>query len=368
MKIDQYLTDLDRLAVFDGAIGTELNKYPEGETADFVEWLNLEAPEIVGEVHQNYLSAGADIVTTNTFSANSLRINMEDRPGTIVGVNRTGAEIASEAVSNFSGSQLVAGSVGPTGRALVPSGPLTFSQAYRAFTDQIVGLRKGGVDLVVIETMESIREARAAALAARDQDLPFVVSMTYSARGVTNYGTTPPVAAVTFDHLQAGGIGANCTTGPAPYESLARAYHNYTQVPVSIEPNAGQPELRNGEVYYDITASDFLEGIRPALSQVAIAGSCCGSSPSFTELLRSVASNYPGYQPVPPSDGQDSEYVTSKQEAMPPSNDTYALSFPLGKLSGLRDELKDNGIPLLRITEHGREYQKVAPEGPALAA
>lgn len=286
----------ETLRVFDGAIGTEVQKRSSGFDENLTEVLNLKGPELIKDIYLDYLEAGAEFLTTNTFSANEIRLgrsNYEDKGRKI---NDKGASLAREAIEEFAGGptnrRYVTGSIGPTGETLVPLGDHHFSEFYEAFLYQARGLKNGGADWIIIETMESLREAKAAFLAARKVELPVISSLSYGEHGRTSYGVIPSAGAVTLDQLGADVLAMNCGTGPGYYPDLISTYSEFTNKPLLAEANAGDPELKDGKAIYDLTPSEYLEDIEPGLTELAGVGSCCGSDPNFTRSLAEVASDY----------------------------------------------------------------------------
>lgn len=293
-----------RVPVFDGAIGTMLQKHPAFEQARFGEMLNLSHPDLVKEIHQEYCEAGTDFVTTNTFSANRVRlgeVGLEDR---VAEINVRGAGLAREATED---QCLIAGSIGPLGKLLEPLGPISFDQALATFAEQAQALEAGGADLIIIETMDAPREIKAAVIAVRQSTgLPIIASMTYMAQGRTISGTDPQTAANILQNLGVAVVAANCSVGPEDLLQVARAYRAHTDLPVLIEPNAGQPRLEQGRTVYDLGPDAFAEAAAKLLKAgVDIVGSCCGSDPTYTRRLREISTgrkpaerNREGYHPA----------------------------------------------------------------------
>jgi len=174
-----------RVPIFDGAIGTLLQRYPEFKGVHFVEELNLSHPELVREVHRGYFEAGADFATTNTFSANRIRLSEVGLEDLVEEINIRAVELAREATE---GRSYIAGSIGPTGKLMAPLGPLTFAEAEEAFIEQAQALERGGANLIIIETMDQPREIKAAIAAVKNTKLPSVASMTFTSRGRTERG------------------------------------------------------------------------------------------------------------------------------------------------------------------------------------
>ncbi len=286
-----------RILILDGAMGTELQKrgMPSGVCPET--W-GLEHPEIVRAVHAAYARAGSDIVYTNTFGANRLKL-AEFGLADVRGINRRLASLAREAVGK---DVLVAGDIGPTGQFVEPFGPVGFDEAVTIFREQAEGLLDGGVDLFVIETMMDIQEARAALLAVRELGNPFViVTMTFEREGRTLGGTDPLSALVTLQSLGAGAFGCNCSTGPEAMVEILAAIGPQAAVPLVAKPNAGMPRLSGRETVYDMTADSFgAFGKAFAEAGIRMLGGCCGTTPDHIRALkRAVRGRRPKIQQAP---------------------------------------------------------------------
>lgn len=374
---ERYLRDLGRLGVFDGAIGTQLSSENEAADVRMVDELNLKKPVAVREVHRKYLEAGADFLTTNTFSSNPARMSAHAKQDNLaVDLSQAGAKLAREVVDSSSSSKerqiWVAGSMGPSGESMVPLGSLDFDSAYRSFSKQAEALQSGGVDLIIVETMESLREVKAALLAVKDCGLPVVASLAFSESGSTSYGVSPRAGAVTLDYLGSEVLSANCGTGPANYSSIFESYAEVSHKPMLVEPNAGVPRLEDGESVYEVGANEFYEELKPILNNLALVGSCCGSTPAHTSLLAERCSEYAGYSPSPSLQGN---YFCSAREVSPKESNFYELEVDCGRLMSARTELREEGIPLFKLTnipdpDEGLESQlgrlfSVIPDVPA---
>jgi len=281
----------DRCIVLDGATGTELQKrgMPPGVCPEV--WC-LDNPDVIRDIHEGYLKAGADIIYTCTFGANRFKLAQYNRSD-VYGMNRDLARIARRAAGR---KGLVAGDIGSTGRFVEPFGDLAFEEAVAVFTEQIRGLVDGGVDLLVIETMIDIQEARAALLAAREAaDLFTLVTMTFEEGGRTLTGTDPAAALVTLQSLGADAVGCNCSSGPAEMVRLIGAMSPVRAVPLVAKPNAGMPQMRDGETVFSMTPRDFASHARSFLALgVAFLGGCCGTTP---EHIRELKDSLQGLRP-----------------------------------------------------------------------
>ena len=272
--------DWKRPLLFDGAMGTMLQKagLPAGAAP---EKMNLTAPEAVERIHAAYVEAGADILTANTFGASRRKLGEDPTPYIAAGISaaRRAAEM-----------RLVALDVGPLGTLLEPFGDMRFTEAYGQFAEIAAAGERAGADLVLIETMSDLLEAKAALLAVKERtSLPVFVTMTFGEDGRTFLGVDPAAAAVTLSSLGADGIGLNCSMGPRELRPVLGEILRNTCLPVMIQPNAGLPRLVDGETVYDVTPEEFARWGRVFLDDgAAILGGCCGTSPEYIRALRQV--------------------------------------------------------------------------------
>lgn len=277
--------------LLDGAMGTMIHAQGFSFDQSF-DALNLTHPAVIADIQRQYVEAGAQILLTNTFGANRFRLaefGLEDR---VVAINRAAVELARRVVlaAFKEGEVLVAGDVGPLGVHLAPFGRVSLEEARTAFREQIQALVEAGVDLLVIETMVSLEEARQAFLAAREvaPDLPVVVSMTYTRDDRTLLGETPAQVARAFQAWGVDIFGANCSGGPAQLLRILRAMRQ--MVPDAlywIKPNAGWPErLPGGRIFYPATPSYFAEYARLYVQAGArFVGGCCGTTPAHIRAM-----------------------------------------------------------------------------------
>lgn len=276
-----------RTAIFDGGMGSMLISagLAPGERPEA--W-NLEKPEAVAAIHRRYYEAGADVVHTNTFGGNPIKLGGSPLAARAAEVNRAAAEIARRVCP---AGKLVAGDIGPTGRFFAPVGDLTAPEAEACFRAQTEALLAGGVDLVSIETMMSLEEALAAVRAARSLGSVFVIaSLTYrrTARGFfTLMGDAVAAAARALEEAGADAIGSNCTLGSADMAALASELRAATRLPILIQPNAGKPRTTEaGGVVYDQSPEEFAaDGLRIRAAGAEMIGGCCGTTPEFIAAL-----------------------------------------------------------------------------------
>lgn len=271
-----------KIIILDGAMGTSLQKMGL-KAGECPETFNILHPELVKEVHSAYAEAGSEIVLTNTFGANRKKL---------LGTGYTPEEIITAGVKTAkqSGACFVALDIGPIGELLEPMGILSFDEAYDIFAEQITAGKKAGADLIYIETMTDLLEAKAAVLAAKDNcDLPVFCTMSFEENMRTFTGCTISAMALTLEGLGADAIGINCSLGPAEMLPMAKELMKWTDLPVIIKPNAGMPEICNGITSYNVTPSEFSrEILKLAEKGAALIGGCCGTTPDF---IREVSKN-----------------------------------------------------------------------------
>jgi len=286
-KIKNLLTR--KIIILDGATGTELQKMgmPAGVCPEL--W-GLENQNIIKEVHTSYLQSGAQIIYTCTFGANRFKLNQYGSTDNIRQINRQLTRLAKQTAGN---KALVAGDIGPTGLFIKPFGELSFEEAVKAFKEQALGLIEGGCDLIIIETMIDIQEARAALLAAKEiKDIFTIASMTYEKDGHTLNGTDPVSALITLQSLGADAVGCNCSTGPEKMVEFIAAMKPYATVPLVAKPNAGVPRLEDGKTIFDMDAHTFASfGRKLAAAGANMLGGCCGTTPAHIKKLAQITAN-----------------------------------------------------------------------------
>ncbi|MFA6281525.1 MAG: homocysteine S-methyltransferase family protein [Candidatus Omnitrophota bacterium] len=265
-----------RVVMLDGAMGTELHKrgMPQGVVPEI--WA-LENPEILKQIHGEYVKAGSDIIYTSTFGANRIKLR-EHKIKNVKEVNRGLCCLAKEAAGK---NCFVAGDIGPLGEFIKPFGGLDFEEAVDIFKEQVKALIFGGADLFVIETMMDIQEARAALIAVRELCDKFtIVTMTFELSGRTLNGTTPLSALITLQSLGADAVGANCSTGPSDMLKVVSALKPYAKVFLAAKPNAGLPKLVNGHTTFDMSPVQFGGFAQKfVLAGINMFGGCCGTTP-----------------------------------------------------------------------------------------
>ena len=279
----------NKIVILDGAMGTVLQQRglsPGGQP----ELLNLTEPALLRSVYEEYVDAGSQVVYTNTFGANGLKL---ERTGhSVTEVVTAAVQLAKEAVGSRA---LVALDIGPLGELLEPMGSLPFERAYDLFREMTEAGARAGADLAVIETMTDLYEAKAALLAVKEHtDLPAFVTMSFEPRGRTFTGCTVASMARTLEGLGADAIGLNCSLGPDMLAPMLKELCENTRLPVIAKPNAGLPDPVDG--HYDMGPEAFAAALAPCLDLgVTLFGGCCGTSPAY---IRAVAAALEGKTPA----------------------------------------------------------------------
>jgi methionine synthase / methylenetetrahydrofolate reductase (NADH) len=275
-----------RPLVCDGAMGTML--YSKGISLNrCFDELNLTNPQIVKEVHLAYLKAGAEVLETNTFGSTGTRLAKFDLAEKVGEINLAGARLAREAAGD---DLYVAGAVGPLGVHLEPLGPTSLDESREAFREQIGALCEGGVDLILIETMVDLNEARQALLAAREVcSLPVAVQMTIQEDGSTPHGTMPEEFARKLDEWGADVIGINCSVGPAAVLETLERMAAVTSKKLVAQPNAGMPRTVDGRSIY-LCSPEYMAGYARRFIQtgVRLLGGCCGTTPEHIRAIKAA--------------------------------------------------------------------------------
>lgn len=285
--------------IFDGAMGTMFQQLGLLPTGYCPEMLNIDQPKAVTDVHRQYVDAGSTIIETNTFGASPIKLSH-------YGLSDRAREIniaAVKAARAAAGTQAkVAGSMGPTGRFIKPLGDLDFEDAYENYKVQAAALAEGGADYILIETSIDLQEMRAALLAAKEvTDLPVICQLSFSEDGRTVTGTDPQTQAITLDAMGADIIGVNCSLGPQQLIPIVKTIAENTDKPISVQPNAGMPQLVNGKTIFPMTPEDFGTWA-PKLLQAGATyiGGCCGTTPAHIAAIKKALEGVeePAFKPL----------------------------------------------------------------------
>lgn len=291
-----------RIIFLDGATGSNLQKagMPTGVCPEA--WI-LENQDCFINLQKRYLHRGTDILYAPTFSANRIKLEEYGLNEKLEEMNRQLVELSKRAVGEYMVENrnaefipYIAGDVTMTGKLLAPLGPLSFEAAVDVYKEQMRVLVSTGVDLLVIETMMSLQEARAALIAAEELcDLPVMVTMTFDETGHTLYGTEPETAMLVLQGLGADAVGVNCGAGPECSEEIVRRMKVVANIPVIAKPNAGMPRFVDGETVYDQSPEQFAAGMKRLVEAGAgILGGCCGTTPEHIDYLHeALEKTYP---------------------------------------------------------------------------
>lgn len=280
-----------RALLCDGAMGTQLY----GRGIDFDECfdaLNLTQPDVVREIHQSYIEAGADIIETNTYGANRFKLEPFGLADKVRQINHRGMKLAREAREIAGTNTLIAGAVGPLGVLLQPYGPLTEQAAHEAFAEQIGTLLEQGADLLMFETFSDLREMLIAVKAAKQVgDLPIVAQMTFAEDGRTVLGNTPEEVVRKLVELGVAVVGVNCSVGSQRVFRVVQSMRAVNPtIPISAQPNAGWPTERHNRVFYPSSPEYMADYARRMVEElnVQIVGGCCGTTPQHISNMHSA--------------------------------------------------------------------------------
>jgi methionine synthase I (cobalamin-dependent)/5,10-methylenetetrahydrofolate reductase len=290
-----------RVILLDGAMGTEL--YDEGVFINMsYDALSLSKPELVERVHKRYLKAGAEILTTNTFGANRYRLVPFGQEAQLKEINAASVRIARKVAGK---KAWVGGSIGPTGVQFSPIGKLSPGEAYTAFREQASVLAEEGVDLFILETFSSLKEAWQAFRACRSvaKDIPILACMSfhYDLDGEQLPGPTPEEAARAIHTWGADAIGVNCSNGPKVALEVVERMLAVTDLPIAAAPNAGMPQIVDGRSIYMAGPEYMAEYARRFVQKGAtLIGGCCGTTPDMIQEIKSfIRSVDPGHRSEP---------------------------------------------------------------------
>jgi len=276
----------DRVLLFDGAMGTEL--YRRGVFVNrCYDALSVDEPELIRDIHRDYRRAGAEVLETNTFGGNRMRLQSYGEEERVEEINRAAARLAREAAGD---ELFVGGSMGPLGVRLEPYGPTSEAEARDIFGQQAELLTEGGVDLLVLETFGDLNELRQAVKACEDLEPPVLAQMTIQPDGRTSYGVEPEQIAAAMEEAGADGVGLNCSVGPAGMLEAVERMAESTTLPISAIPNAGMPQEVEGRKMY-MASPEYMATYARRLVQsgARMVGGCCGTGPEHVrEMARQL--------------------------------------------------------------------------------
>jgi len=283
-----------RTVIFDGGMGTMLMAAGL-KAGDCPETWNIGKPSVVTDIHRKYYEAGSDVVHTNTFGGNAIKLADKGLSDQMEKINVEAAKLAKEACP---AGKFVAGDIGPTGKLIKPLGDLVLEEAEEGFYRQAQALIKGGVDLISIETMFSLEEALAALRAAkRLGDVLVIAALTFNRTKKGFYtimgeGVQQTISA--FEGAGADVIASNCSLGSRDMIDLTKELRAATRKPILIQPNAGKPVTQKGVTSYQQTPAEFAQdGKEIRNSGADMIGGCCGTNPEFIRALAEALGNWP---------------------------------------------------------------------------
>ncbi len=282
MNILEYLKE--NIIFLDGGMGTILQK--EGLLpGEYPERWNLSHPDTIIKIHTDYFNSGSNVVSTNTFGANSLKFSLSELDEIIKAACKNAKTARENSVSKK--EKFIALDIGPTGRLLKPYGDFDFEDAVSVFAHTIKLGVKYGADLIYIETMNDSYETKAALLAAKENSsLPVFVSNAYGEDGNLMTGASPEAMVALLEGMGADAIGANCSLGPNQLAGVVEKLLKCASVPVILKPNAGLPKSVDGRTVYDVSPEEFAEAIKTLIEKgVRVAGGCCGTTPEYIKAL-----------------------------------------------------------------------------------
>jgi 5-methyltetrahydrofolate--homocysteine methyltransferase len=294
-----------RVVILDGSTGRNLQKrgMPTGVSPE--DWM-LKNPQILIDLQREFLEAGSDIIFAPTFTANRIKLAEYGLADRIVEINKGLVGLSKKAVREYrekTGSDrkvYIAADITMTGEQVQPLGNLPFEELVEVYKEQLGYILPEGVDLIVVETMMSLQECRAALLAVKEIcELPVMISLTFNENGRTLYGTDPKTAVIVLQSMGADAVGLNCSTGPDKMHELVCEMKEYANVPVMVKPNAGIPRLINGQTVFPMGPEEFAKEMRKITEEGAnLVGGCCGATPEHMELLVKAVSDIKRHAPL----------------------------------------------------------------------
>jgi len=336
------------IILLDGGMGTLLQSRGLG-IGQAPEEFNLNRAEVVEQSHRDFVEAGAQVILTNTFGGSRIKLDEYRLGNKAREINMNAVKLALKATNGT--GVWVAGSIGPCGKYLKPVGKLDFAPAYHTFAEQVRYLANADVDLIIIETMSDIREARAAMMAARHNfDGPIIAQMTFADGRNTITGTDPLTALTVFEALEADAVGINCSTGPEEIYDAIKGILTKTILPLSVEPNAGMPRIKEGRTCFPASPEHLAEYARKfAEAGVNLIGACCGAGPRH---IRAMAEAIKGIKPVMRERDCCRSRLASRGRTIEICDDLPVRMIgerinPTGRKK-LRQELKDGKFHLVR--------------------
>jgi homocysteine S-methyltransferase len=364
----------NEVVVFDGGVGTYLYEKGIFINTCFDE-LNISNPDIVSDVHRDYVAAGADVIETNTFGANRFKLAPHGLEPKVFEINLKGGQLAKAAAR---GEVLVAGSVGPLGVQIEPLGKLSYDEARDAFKEQVKGLLEAGVDLIVLETFSLIAELDQAIRAVKelDREIPIMAQVTINDDGNLLSGGTLESFVRGVENMGVDTLGLNCSVGPRAMLDALETLRTLTAMPLSVQPNAGLPQNIGGRNIY-MTSPEYMAEYAKRFIQTGatIVGGCCGTNP---EHIRAIRRAVRALQPVKRMDRSTASLTVTAPEAVHVAERTEKsrLSTKLvrGEFVTLAELVSPRGVSPLKEVAKARRLHHFGidainiPDGPRASA
>ncbi len=349
--------DEEEILFFDGGLGSrfiEKNIKFEGLS----EFLNITNKDIVVDIHKEYLESGANFITTNTFSANSLKL--KNSGYSVDEIIKNAVDNAKTAILESGKCAYVAQSISSSGKLLYPNGDLSFDDAYELFKEQVLAGEKSGVDVFLFETFMDLNELRAGILACKEHsDKPIFATMTFEENKKTLTGTDPKTFVNVIQNLGVDAIGVNCSLGPDKLFDIVEEIKKYSNIKVIVQPNRGIPKVINSVTKYDVDKYDFLNQMLKLCGEgVHYIGGCCGTNPECIKLLTDEKESFTYKKPY----SKNMTLVSSSTKTLNLKEDIYIVGErlnPTGK-KVLQSALKDGNYDFIAKeaisqVEHGAD-------------
>ena len=356
MTRDEFLNLVkSKIVILDGSTGRNLQKrgMPVGVCPE--EWI-LNNPRVLIELQREFLEAGTDILLAPTFTANRIKLAEYGLSEQIEQINKNLVRLSKQAIAEYrektgdTSKKYIAADIAMTGRQVQPLGDLPFEELVDIYKEQYGYLLDEGIDLLMVETMMSLQECRAALLAAKEScELPVMISLTFDSNGRTLYGTDAKTAVIVLQSMGADAVGINCSVGPDKMHDLVTEMKNYAYVPILVKPNAGIPQLVNDETVFPMGPDEFAREMKVlALAGANIIGGCCGTTPEHIRQMVKLAGHLPS---EPPRIKGHVRALTTEQNTLEISLDRSLLIIgerinPTGK-SQLQAQLRQKDMALI---------------------
>ncbi len=324
----------EKVRLLDGATGSNLQKAGMPSNVCPEKWISAH-PDILLHLQHSYIEAGSEILLAPTFGANRLKLKSYGLEAETAALNRSLVALSKEAAA---GKALVAGDITMTGVSVAPLGTLKMEELVEVYAEQARFLAEAGVDLIVVETMISLQEVRAAILGIRSVcDLPVLVSMTFEQNGKTLYGTDAVTALLCVQQMGADAFGTNCGNGPVQIKSIVEELDAYAKIPLIAKPNAGLPKVNaDGTVSYDLDSRQFAAEMAHILDGGAnLMGGCCGTTPEYIEAISTLKDR------ITKAHTERALYYTSERDHIAAAEADVSSVIPIAEYADEIDDLAD---------------------------